>query len=85
MTSAKQNAKSIDTVTKYGIDPYVRIDFVVTATSLSRSTVYRLVAAGKFPKPCHPTQFTTAWRLSDVQTWLDEREQQSPCRIRINP
>jgi len=74
---------AIERVQQYGIDPFVRISFVIAATGLSRSTIYRLIAQRKFPQPCHPTQFTTAWRLSAVRDWISERERAAPSRIRL--
>jgi predicted DNA-binding transcriptional regulator AlpA len=78
----KTTDAQIESVLRYGIDPFVRISFVVTATGLSRSTIYRLIASGKFPQPSHPTMFTSVWRLSEVREWLDERERTQPGRIR---
>ena len=75
---------AIERVQQYGIEPFVRIKFVITATGLSRSTIYRLIAQRKFPLPCHPTQFTTAWRLSAVRDWISERERSAACRIRLS-
>jgi prophage regulatory protein len=79
-----KTAADIEQVLRHNIDPFVRISFVIAAISLSRSTIYRLIAAGQFPRPCHPTQHTTAWRLSTVRAWISEREQAKPCRIRIS-
>lgn len=35
----------------------------------SAATLWRLVNAGKFPKPLKLTNQITAWRVSDVQEW----------------
>lgn len=35
----------------------------------SAATLWRLVNAGKFPKPVKVTDQITAWRTSDVQAW----------------
>ena len=35
----------------------------------SAATLWRLVNAGKFPKPVKVTDQITAWRVSDVQAW----------------
>lgn len=77
------NTVAVEQVQHFGVDPFVRIKFVVAATALSRATIYRLIASGNFPLPCHPTPHTTAWRLSVVREWLDERERTRPNRIRI--
>lgn len=36
----------------------------------SAATLWRLVNAGKFPKPVKVTEQITAWRVSDVKEWL---------------
>jgi predicted DNA-binding transcriptional regulator AlpA len=77
------NTAAVERLQQYGIDPFVRIKFVVAATALSRATIYRLIASGNFPLPCHPTPHTTAWRLSVVRAWLEQREQTRPNRIRL--
>jgi predicted DNA-binding transcriptional regulator AlpA len=84
MMGKYQTAADIEMVLRHNIDPFVRIQFVIAATGLSRSTIYRLIAQRKFPLPCHPTQFTTAWRLSAVRDWISERERSAACRIRIS-
>ena len=35
----------------------------------SAATLWRLVNAGKFPKPVKVTDQITAWRVSDVEEW----------------
>lgn len=49
----------------------LRIEGVIEATGLKRSTIYAKVAAGTFPRqiPIHGS--TTGWRRGDVQDWLD--------------
>jgi len=44
-------------------------------TGLARSTIQRLKTQGRFPKPIHPLGHirVAAWRLSDVQAWVDAR------------
>ena len=35
-------------------------------------TLWRLVAAGAFPKPLKVAPQITAWRVSEVREWLDD-------------
>lgn len=35
------------------------------------STLWRWVAAGKFPAPVKLSERVTAWRAADVQAWAD--------------
>ncbi|MER9168937.1 AlpA family phage regulatory protein [Mesorhizobium australicum] len=44
---------------------------VFAVTRLSRATVYRLVQAGKFPKPVK-VGFSTRWTKASIETWLAE-------------
>jgi predicted DNA-binding transcriptional regulator AlpA len=46
---------------------------VCQRTSLSRSTLDRLVAAGDFPKPIRLTERRLAYRASDVEVWMLEK------------
>lgn len=38
----------------------------------SAATLWRLVNAGKFPKPVKVTDQITAWRLSDITLWAKD-------------
>jgi prophage regulatory protein len=40
---------------------------------LSRSTIYANVKAGTFPAPVRIGARAVAWRLADVEDWLDAR------------
>jgi prophage regulatory protein len=42
-------------------------------TGLSRSSIYSLIAEGKFPKPIRLTERSVAWRESDIQQWINDR------------
>jgi prophage regulatory protein len=43
-------------------------------TDLSRTSRWRLMRAGKFPKKITLSPNRTGWRLSQVVEWLAERE-----------
>jgi prophage regulatory protein len=51
-------------------DVLIRLDEVVSATSLKRSTIYKYMRLGKFPKQKGGTFGIAAWRLSDVNSWI---------------
>ena len=53
-------------------DPLVGIAAVMRFTSLSRTSVYRLIARGKFPKAIElmPGSRRVAWRESEVARWV---------------
>jgi prophage regulatory protein len=46
---------------------------VMQATGLGRSTIYRLVATGEFPRPVHLGPRAIAWRWSDLEQWSATR------------
>jgi len=47
---------------------FVRLPAGIQATGLGRSTIYRLVASGAFPRPVHLGPRAIAWRWSDLET-----------------
>jgi prophage regulatory protein len=47
---------------------------VIQATGLGRSTIYRLVANGAFPRPVHLGPRAIAWRWSDLEQWSATRD-----------
>ena len=50
-----------------------RVDVLEPYVGLSRSQVYALSKAGKFPKPIRLTDGTSAWITREVDDWLDRR------------
>ena len=42
---------------------------------VSRASLYRLLEAGKFPKPIRPLPGVVAWRAGDVRNWLRSHSQ----------
>jgi prophage regulatory protein len=51
----------------------IRLKQVLEIIPISRASVWRLSAAGKFPKPIRLTARCTAWKKSDIENWLQER------------
>jgi len=49
------------------------IQKVIELTTLSRSTIYRLVESGKFPKPVKLTTRTIGWVEEEVRKFLQEK------------
>ena len=56
-------------------DRLIRIQEVSDITSLARSTIYKYIQDGNFPKQKGGMNRMALWRLSDVQAWVasDER------------
>ena len=51
----------------------LKIQKVIELTTLSRSTIYRLVESGKFPKPVKLTTRTIGWVEEEVRKFLQEK------------
>jgi prophage regulatory protein len=55
------------------LDRVLRWPEVHALTGLSRTTVWREVRAGRFPRPINPTPTTTGWFESQIAGWQEER------------
>ena len=52
---------------------FMRLPEVVQLTGVSRSTIYRWIANGEFPKLIPLGGMTVAWLESDVEDWIHRR------------
>ena len=52
---------------------FLRLPAVCERTGLSRTQVYRLEAAGKFPRRVKLALSTSAWVDAEIQAWAAER------------
>jgi len=50
----------------------IKLPTVLQMTSLSRATIYRLIADGKFPKQIKLSTRACAWVEKDVKNWIDD-------------
>jgi prophage regulatory protein len=50
---------------------------VRSITKLGRTTIYRWMDQGKFPKPIKLSDASIRWRESDLERWIAERESQA--------
>jgi prophage regulatory protein len=57
------------------IDPLLRLASVIEVTGLSRSTIYRMMDAGQFPRPLRLGPGSVGWRTSAIVGWVDGLEQ----------
>ena len=46
---------------------------VCERVALSRATIDRLVAAGKFPQPIRITEHRIVYKAHEVQAWIEEK------------
>lgn len=51
----------------------IRLKEVQHRVGLGRSTIYRWMAEGKFPKPVQLGGYAVAWALEDVESWISGR------------
>jgi prophage regulatory protein len=52
---------------------YIRRTEVEALTGLSRSTLYRMMETGDFPKPVKLTRKAVAWPEDQISEWLASR------------
>jgi len=50
----------------------IRIKEVQHRTGLGRSTIYRWMAQGKFPKPVRLGSYSVAWAETDISHWIEQ-------------
>lgn len=51
-------------------DSFLRLPAVLGRTGLSRSTLYRKIDEGTFPKQIHIAARCAAWRESAIEEWM---------------
>ncbi|MDE2761335.1 MAG: AlpA family transcriptional regulator [Gemmatimonadota bacterium] len=52
---------------------FVRLHEVMARTGLSRSTIYVMMAEGRFPKPVPLGERSVGWIESELEEWLRDR------------
>jgi prophage regulatory protein len=52
-------------------DDILRMSAVRRRTGLGRSTIYRLIAARRFPAPVRLTGRAVGWRVADLDRWTE--------------
>lgn len=56
---------------------FLRLLHVKRKIGLSRTTIYRMIAAGDFPRPIRLGSRAVAWIEADVIQWMNKRERLS--------
>ncbi|HBO2173708.1 TPA: AlpA family transcriptional regulator [Pseudomonas aeruginosa] len=54
----------------------IRLRGVVSSTGLARSTIYKLISLGEFPKPVPLVGRSVGWIESEVHDWILARIQE---------
>jgi prophage regulatory protein len=67
------NARAAGELVPESMIKFLRLPTVCERTGLSISQVYRLQAAGKFPRRVKLALSTAAWIESEVQQWCADR------------
>jgi len=49
---------------------FLHIKKVIAATSLSKSTIYRLISINKFPRPVKISARRVGWRPADIDAFI---------------
>ena len=52
---------------------FLRLPEVIARAGFSRSTLYRELSFGRFPKPIQISENTVAWLESDLEDWIDSK------------
>lgn len=65
-----QTATNKPTLPKDGLSRFNDIRHLIP---MSRSTVWRMVKQGKFPKPTRITSHCTVWKNSEVLAWIEQQ------------
>jgi prophage regulatory protein len=55
-------------------DRIVRIRTVLARSGLSRSTLYRKIEKGTFPKQVRINDYCRGWRESEINRWIEDPE-----------
>ena len=51
----------------------LRLDEVTRLCGVSKSFVYREMAAGRFPRPLRVGRRAARWKLSEILAWIESR------------
>ena len=52
---------------------FIRLNVVQEITSLSKSTIYRLISEGEFPKQIQIGKRAVVWVRSDINDWINQK------------
>jgi prophage regulatory protein len=55
-----------------------RLPKVINITGLGRSTIYRDIKLGNFPRPIQLGKKAVGWKSNDIDEWIESRIHTSP-------
>lgn len=53
---------------------FLRLPHVLARVSISRSTLWRRVNDGTFPRPLKLSERVTVWRSEDIEAWMKQQQ-----------
>ena len=60
------------------VNVFLRLPQVLTRVPISRSTLWRRVHDGSFPKPVKLSDRITVWRSEDIDGWMKNQQPEPP-------
>lgn len=63
-------------------DRFMRLRDVCGVAAISSTTVYDLIAKGKFPKPVHVEPTIVRWSFREVQGWVRDMKLKRDARLK---
>ncbi len=58
----------------HNADRFLRIREMLWRVGLSRSSIYRMIEAGDFPKQIRVNQSTVVWSENEIIAWMDQQK-----------
>lgn len=55
-------------------DTFLRLPSVIKRTGLGRSTIYRQIQVGTFPKMIKLSERTSVWAESSINDWIEQQK-----------
>ena len=52
----------------------IKLPVVKQLTTFSRSTIYRLMSKGEFPKQIKLSERSSVWSLEEIYNWIEEKK-----------
>ena len=52
---------------------FIRLGEVIQITSLSKTSIYRLISEGTFPKQIQIGKRAVGWVRSDINAWINQK------------
>ena len=78
MTTPISSVPSTAPVGAVPVGVFLRLPQVLTRVPISRSTLWRRVHDGSFPRPIKLSDRITVWRSEDIDGWMDRQQAESP-------